>query len=182
MRSAGLLSSDHGLDAVVHVLDELLLGAAEAALVGDVVGAVVGLGVLTVDTADLDVVLVSDGLEGSHVLGELGELDVDGGAEGGTEAGGAGGDVAEVVVVGELADGFDVGGGAGKAVEHGVDVGTTLHGDNAELVLFVNPDEESLVVVVEDTTAGGPVAVEAAGAEETVTLPKAKVRYDCYEI
>ena len=172
MRSAGVLSSDHGLDTVVHVLDEFLLGAAEAALVGDVVGAVVGLGVLTVDTTDLDVVLVSDGLEGSHVLAELGELDVDGGAEGGTEVGGAGGDVTEVVVVSELADSLDVGGGAGKAVEHSVDVSTTLHGDNAELVLFVNPHEESLVVVVENSTAGRPVAVEAAGLEETVTLPK----------
>jgi hypothetical protein len=40
------------------------------------------------------------------------------------------------------------------------------------LVLLIDPDEESLVVVVEDTTAGGPVAVEAASLEETVTLPK----------
>jgi len=158
-------------------LDEFLLGATEAALVGDIVGAVVGLGVLTVDTTDLDVVLVSDSLEGGHVLGELGELDVDGGAKGGTEVGGAGGDVTEVLVVGELADGLDVGGGAGKAVEHGVDVGTTLHGDDTELVLLIDPDEESLVVVVEDTTAGGPVAVEAASLEETVTLPKKKVSF-----
>lgn len=41
------------------------------------------------DTTDLDVELVSDGLEGGEVLGELGELDVDGGSHGGTEVGGA---------------------------------------------------------------------------------------------
>jgi len=75
--SEGLLGGDHGLDAVVHVLDELALGAAESALVGDVEGAIIGLGVLSVDASDLHVELVSDGLELVHVLGELGQLDVD---------------------------------------------------------------------------------------------------------
>ena len=99
---------------------------------------------------------------------------MDGGAEGGTEVGVAGGDVAKVLVVSELADGLDVSGGAGEAVEHSVDVGTTLHGDDAELIFLINPDKESLGVVVEDTAARGPVAVETAGLEETVTLPKNK--------
>jgi hypothetical protein len=175
MRSQSFLGCDHGLDTVVHVLNEFLLGAAEAALVRDVVGAVVGFSVLTMDTADLYVVLISDGLESRHVLGELGKLDVDGGAEGSAEVGGAGGDVAEVLVVGELADSLNVSGGTGEAVEHSVDVSTTLHGDNAELILLIDPDEESLGVVVEDTTARGPVAVEATGLEETVTLPRNEI-------
>jgi len=109
--------------------------------------------VLTVDTADLDVELVGNSLESGHVSGKLGELDVDGGTESGTEVGRAGGDVTEMVVVSELADGLDMGGGAGKAVENGTDISTLLHGDDTELILFVNPDEESLGVVVEDTTA-----------------------------
>jgi len=32
--------------------------------------------VLSVNAADLDVVFVGDGLKGSHVFGELGQLDV----------------------------------------------------------------------------------------------------------
>jgi hypothetical protein len=39
------------------------------------------------------------------------------------------------------------------------------------LVLFVNPDEESLLLVVEDTTTVGPVAVEVACLKESVSLP-----------
>ena len=167
-----LLSGDHSLDTVVHVLHKVLFGAAEAAAVRDVVGAVVGLGVLTVDTADLDVVLVSDSLEGLHVLGELGELDVDGGAKGGTEVGGAGGDVTEVLVVGELDDLLDGGGTTREALEDLAEVGTLLHGDDAELVLLVDPDQEGLVSVVEDTTAVGPVTVQTAGLKEAVALSK----------
>jgi hypothetical protein len=170
--SEGLLGVNHGLNTVVHVLDEVLLGSAESSLVGDVVGGIGGFRVLTVDTADLDVVLVSDSLEGGPVLGELGELDVDGGTHGGSEVGGAGGDVTEVLVVGELDNLLDLSGTAGKAVEDGVDVGTGLHGDDTELILFVNPDKEGLVVVVEDTTTVGPVTVKTASLEETISLSK----------
>lgn len=41
------------------------------------------------NAADLDVVLVGDGLESSHVLRKLGELDMDGGSHCSTKVGGA---------------------------------------------------------------------------------------------
>ena len=58
--SQSLLSRDHGLHAVVHVLDEVNFGASESAEVGNVEDAVVTFGVLSVGSTDLDVVLVSD--------------------------------------------------------------------------------------------------------------------------
>jgi len=79
-----------------------------------------------------------------------------------------------VLVVGELDDFLDFSGAAGEAVEDAVDVSTGLHGNDAELILFVDPDEEGLLFVVEDTTTVGPVAVEATGLQESVSLPKSK--------
>ena len=152
-RSKGFLGFDHGLDTVVHVLDQVSFGATEASLVGDVVGAVVRLGVFSVDTADLHVELVSNLLEAFHVLGQLGELDVHGGAQGSSQVGGARGDVTEMVVMGELAFGLDVGGSSAESVEDFNDTGSLLHGDDSKLILFVDPDEESLGIVVEDTSA-----------------------------
>ena len=126
---------------------------------------------LAAAATDLHVVLVGDALESVPVLHELGQVDVDRGAEGGAEVGGAGGDVAQVLVVGEASDGLNLGGGGGESGEDLSDVGALLHGDDTELVLLVDPDEEGLVVVVEDTSALWPVAVEAASFEEAVTLP-----------
>ncbi len=126
---------------------------------------------LTVDTSDLDVVLVGDGLELVPLLGELGESDVDGGSQGSAEVGGAGSDVAEVAVVGELGNLLDVSAGAGKSVEDGVEVSTGLHGDDTELIFLINPDEEGLGIVVEDTSALGPFTVETASLQESVSLP-----------
>ena len=87
--SESLLGGDHSLDTVVHVLDEIDLGATESAEVRNVEDAVIGLGVLTMGTTDLDVVLVGDGLELILMLGKLRKFDVDGGAHAGSEVGGA---------------------------------------------------------------------------------------------
>jgi len=77
-----------------------------------------------------------------------------------------------MVVVGERADLLNGRGSTAESVEHGVDVSAWLHGDDSELVLFVDPHEESLVVVVEDSTTVWPVTVQVASVEETVSLPK----------
>ena len=83
------LSLDHGLDTIVHVLDEVLLGATQAALVGDIEDAIAGVRVLTVAATDLDVVLISNTLESGPVLHQTWEADVDGGAESCAKVGGA---------------------------------------------------------------------------------------------
>ena len=54
------------------------------------------------------------------------------------------------------------GSGTGESLEDSSDISTRLHGDDTELILLIDPDEEGLVVVVEDTSAIGPVTVETA--------------------
>ena len=168
----GLLGLDHGFDTVVHVLNEIFLRAAETSLVGDIVGSVGALRVLTVDTADLDEEFVGNFIELDHVVGEQWQLDVHRGSQGSSEVGWAGGDVTEMVVVGELGDLLDGSSGTGQSIEDGSDVGAWLHGDDSELILLIDPHKESLVVVVENSSARWPVAVEAASFEVAVTLPK----------
>ncbi len=55
-----------------------------------------------------------------------------------------------------VADGLDA---AGQAVEDSTHVAAVLHGDDAELVLLVNPGEEGLVLVVEDSATLRPVSL-----------------------
>jgi len=58
------------------------------------------------------------------------------------------------------------------------DVGAILHGDDSEVVLLVDPHQEGLVVVVEDTTSLGPLSLEAAGLEVLVTTLEEEVISD----
>lgn len=169
--SESLLSLDEGTDTVDHILDELLLRETKSSLVGDVEDARASVGVLTVDTTGLALILVADLVELIHVLAELGKLDVHGGSESSTKVGGAGGDVTEMVVVSELGNTLNGLAGSAESVEDSLDVSTVLHGDDSELILLVDPDDESLGGVVEDTSARRPVSVEVASLEESVALP-----------
>lgn len=151
-----------GLDTVDHVLNKLLLGFSESSSVRDVEDAIVGLGVLSVDASDLHLVSVGDLLEDLLLFHELGQVDVHRGSHGGSEVGGTGRDVTEMVITGEFCDRFDVGGGSAQSLEDSSDISALLHGDDSQLILFVDPDEEGLGVVVEDTSARRPVSVESA--------------------
>jgi hypothetical protein len=97
-------------------------------------------------------------------------VNVDGGAETGTTVGGAGGDVAEMVIVLEIHRIFDVPSSGNKALENLEKGGALLHRNDAEMVFLVYPHEEGLVLVVVNTTVLGPVAVQVASFEEAVSL------------
>lgn len=58
-----------------------------------------------------------------------------------------------MLVVGELGNSFDVSSSSGESLENFGDTSSLLHGDDSELILLVNPDEESLLVIVEDTSS-----------------------------
>lgn len=152
-------------------MNEGLLRSSESSSVGDVESSIVGLSVLSVDSSDLDVVLVGDLLELLLLLHELWKLDVHGGSQGGSKVGWARGDVTEMVVVRELADSLDVSSSSAESVEDLKDTSSWLHGDDSELILLIDPHEESLGVVVEDTSTGWPVSVKVACLKESVSLP-----------
>ena len=117
---------------------------------------------LAVDASDLHLVLVGDLVEDLLVFHEYGQVDVHRGSHGGSEVCGTGRDVTEMVIPGELCDRLDLGGGSAQSLEDSFDVSALLHGDDSQLILFVDPDEESLVVVMEDTSSLWPVSFKTS--------------------
>jgi hypothetical protein len=151
-------------------LNEIFFRKAKAALVADIVDVIGCLGVLTVYATNLYVVLVSDCFEKAWFLTEVGQVDVNGGAQSCSKVCRAAGNVAEIFGMGKLSDFFNYGTSTAESREHCSNVGSCLHRYYAELVLFVDPNKECLSVIVEDSTALWPVAVESACLKETVSL------------
>ena len=67
---------DHGLDTVVHILDEIDFGATKSTLVRDIIDVVISFRMLTMGTSDLDIVLISDSLEFRLLEAEIGQVDM----------------------------------------------------------------------------------------------------------
>jgi hypothetical protein len=150
-------------------LNEVYLIAAKSSQVRDIEDTIVSLGVFTVDTTDLYVILVGNLLMELGVSHKLREVDVNRGSQTGTHVGGASSNVTKVIIVGKLSLLLDLVGSGSKSSEDLTNVGTSLHGDDSKLILFIDPDEESLVVIVEDTSSLGPVSLETSRIEILVT-------------
>jgi len=104
-----LLSGDHSLNTIVHVLHKLNLRQAKTSLVGYIVDVVGRLRVLSVDTSNLDFETVSDCLEFRHSGAKVRKGNVDGSSKSCAEVGRAGGDVAKLLAMGESGYLLDLG-------------------------------------------------------------------------
>ena len=122
-----LLSADHGLDSIVHVLDKVDLRATKSTLVGDVKYAIVSLSVLSVSTSDVDIVFIGNCTELFLVPSELWKLNVDGSTHSSSEVGWAGGNVSKMLVISEFSNLFNFASSSGKSLEDLADVGSLLH-------------------------------------------------------
>ena len=56
-----------------------------------------------------------------------------------------------------------------KPLKDSLDITSLLHGDNSELIFLIDPDQEGLGSIVEDTTALGPFPLHTSGDQVFVT-------------
>merc|ERR1712012_1517587 len=179
----GLVFLPQGVDTVNHLLDQLNLRVSEPVLVGDVVS-VSGLATrLSTGSTGLQVELLATSLQSVNagLFSPALKIDVDGGPHASAKVGGAGVDVAVLLVKAEvlarllldrLLDSLDT---LGKPGEGLLNISSLLHGDDTELILLVDPDKEGLVPVVEDTTSLGPVALHAGNLQVPVARDEEEV-------
>merc|ERR1712172_110000 len=174
-----------GVDAINHLLDELNLGVSEPVLVGDVVGEASLATGLSTGSTGLQVKLLATSLQlVNAVLGPAWQVHVDGGPHASTKVGGAGVDVAVLLIEAEVLarlrlnrvlDGLDT---LGQSAEHFPDISTLLHGDDTELIFLVDPDEEGLLCVMEDATTLRPVTLHTGDGQVPVARDKEEVVVD----
>merc|ERR1719273_575688 len=164
------------IDSVNHGLDELNLRVTQTMFVGNVVS-VTGLSTrLSTSTTGLKTKTFTPGLQGINaVLGPAGQVNVDGGTHTSTQVGGARVDITEFGADLEVLSRFSLNGisdsldASGEPFEDSLDITSLLHGNDTELILLIDPDQEGLVGIVENTTAFGPITLHTSNLQVGVT-------------
>merc|ERR1719495_1184660 len=59
-----------------------------------------------------------------------------------------------------------------QPLKDSINIATLLHGNDTELILFIDPDQESLGSIVEDTTTLRPVSLHTSNSQISVTRNK----------
>jgi len=165
-----------GVDTINHGLDELDLRVTKTMFVGNVIGVSSLTARFAAGTTGLQSKGLTPGLQAINtILGPAGQVNVDGGTHASAQVGGARVDVTELGGEQEVLARFSLDGvtdgldAPGETLEDTLDVTSLLHGNDTELILLVDPDQESLVSVVEDTTALGPVTLHTGYLQVGVT-------------
>ena len=122
------------------------------------------------NASDLQAVLVRDCIELFLEWAEEGKTDVDTGSHTCSQVGRTGAQVTQFVVVGELDDLLNFFRSTSKSCEDLQNIGAFLHRDNSELILLIDPHQECLVIIVENSPSFRPITVQASGFKESIAL------------
>merc|ERR1719309_377595 len=164
------LHLNHELDTINYQLDLLYLGGAQTVSVGDVEHTTHGGSVHTTCATLLQTQPGEDLLK-LGVCAQLGQLDMDTTTQTGTKIGGAGEDVAEMLVPHEavvvlLEDLLNLLQANTETPEDLPHVAALLHGDDTQVILLVHPDQEGFVVVVPDASGVRPVTGHTSAGQQ----------------
>merc|ERR1712110_171458 len=144
--------------------------------VGNIVGVASLSTRLSTSTTGLETESLTSGLQSiDAVLGPAGQVNVDGGTHTSAQVGGAGVNVTEFGADLEILARFSLDGvtdsldASDEPFEDSLDITSLLHGNDTELILLIDPDQEGLVGIVENTTAFGPITLHTSDLQVGVT-------------
>jgi len=170
------------IDTINHLLHQLDFRISQSMLVGNVISNASLATRFSSGSSGLKVKLLAPVLKFVEaLLGPSWEVDMDGGSHASAEVGGAGVDVPVLGVKHELTTRLGSDGvshsldTSGKTIKDSSDVSATLHGDDSQLVLFIDPGQEGLVLVVEDSTTFRPVTLHTSSDQIAISGDEEKV-------
>ena len=73
-------------------------------------------------------------------------------------------------VMGEFYNSFNMRGSSTKSFKDLINIGSWLHGNNSKLIFLIDPDQESLVIIMENTSSLRPVSVKVACFKESISF------------
>merc|ERR1712038_656166 len=170
------------VDSINHLLDKLNLRVSKSVLVGDVIGVSSLATRLSAGSTGLQVELLTSLLQFVNaVLGPSRKVNMDRGSHTSSQVGWARVDVTILPVQTEVLSRFFLDRVSNsldtscKSLKDTLDISTLLHGDNSELILFIDPDKEGLGSIVEDTSALRPVSLHTSNSKVSVSRDEEEV-------
>merc|ERR1719445_2284384 len=171
-----------GVNSVNHDLDQLDLRVSKTVLVGDVISAASLATRFSTGSTGLDSECFTASLELVNTfLGPAREVNMDGGTHTSSKIGWAGVDVSILFrksiylsrfSLYRLFNSFD---STSKTLKDTLDIASLLHGNNPGLIFLIDPEEESLCCIVEDSTALWPVTLHTSNGKIWVSTDKEEV-------
>merc|ERR1712106_1140765 len=164
------------INTINHALNKLNFRVSQAMLVGDIICAASLATRFSTSTTRLYLEFLTSFLESINTIGSPArQINMDRGPHTSTQVGGAGVNIAifgiktEVISrlsLNRITNSLDT---TGQAFKYTFNITSHFHGDNSELIFLIDPDQEGLSSVMEDTTTLRPITFHASNLEVGIT-------------
>ena len=154
-----LFCFNHSFDTIVHILNKIYFWSTESTFVWDIINMVICLSVFAMCSSDLNIESISNYFKLRLLLAKQWQVNVDWSTESSAKVSWTWCDIPKVFRVSKFSYFFNLRSSTSKSAKHTANIRTLLHWNNSELVLFVNPSEECLRIVMENTSAFWPVTI-----------------------
>ena len=170
------------VNTINHFLDEFNLRVSQPVLVGDVISVTSLTTRFSTSSTRLQMKLFTSGLQLLNtVLGPSRQVNMDRGPHASSKVGrtrvnvsifGIQTEVLSGLLLDRVTNSLDA---PSQSLKDSLDISTLLHGDDSELILFVDPDQESLGSIVEDTSALWPISLHTSNSQVSVSRHEEEV-------
>jgi len=167
------------VDTINHFLDKFNFRVSKSVLVGNVISMTSLTTRLSTSSTWLKMKFLTSGLELVNTkLSPSWEINMDRCSHSSTKIGWARVDVTILGIKAEVLSRFLLDrvtnslDSSCKSLKDTLDITSLLHGDNSELILFINPNEEGLGIIVEDTTSLRPISFHTSNSKISITRNK----------
>lgn len=92
-----------------------------------------------------------------------------------TKIGWTWGDVSQVRIMSELSMLLNLTDSLTKSCKNSCNIGSLLHGNNSQLIFFIDPDQESFIFVVKDSSSWRPISIQTSRFQKSITFFEQKV-------
>merc|ERR1740128_1180452 len=174
-----LILFPESVDSINHLLDKLNLRVSKSVLVGDVIGVSSLSTRFSSGSTGLQMKLLTSGLQlFNSMFGPSGKVNMNRGSHASTKIGRTRMDISVLLIKTEalarlllyrISYSLD---SLSQSFKDTLDITTILHRNDSELVFFIDPDKEGLLVIVENATTLRPVSFHASNLQISVTRDK----------
>ena len=80
-----------------------------------------------------------------------------------------------MLIMRKLSNFFNLGTSSAKPIEDFLEVSSVLHGYDSQLIFFIHPYQECLIIVMENSSTIGPVSIQTYSFQESITFLEKEV-------
>lgn len=157
-------------NTVNHILYKFFLWPTESSSIWNIKDTIICFSVLTMNTSNLNIIFVCNLIEKLFVFHQFWKFNMNRCTESSSKIGWAWSDITKMIVMCKFTNFWNMSNTSAESIKDGSNVSTLFHWNDSQLIFFIYPNEESLCVIMVNTSSWWPISIEITCFQKSITF------------